>query len=201
MITIALIALTSGISIFVFYNRHLFSKLSFNPYSLRNERQWYRIISYAAIHADWMHLAINMFVLYSFGRTVEIYYGLVFASKSTIYFLILYFGAVTFSIVPSWIKHRENPGYNSVGASGAVSAIVFASIIFQPLSKIYFFMIPIGIPAFIFGILYLIYSAYMAKKARDNIGHDAHFYGAVFGILFTIILKPALVLYFIQQLF
>ena len=104
------------------------------------------------------------------------------------------------SVLPSFGKHKDDPAYNAVGASGAVSAVVFASILFVPLGKIYLFFVPIGIPAFIFGGLYLIYSAYMAKRAKDNIGHDAHFWGALFGIVFTIALKPKIFLYFIDQI-
>jgi membrane associated rhomboid family serine protease len=104
------------------------------------------------------------------------------------------------SVVPAYGKNKENIHYNAVGASGAVSAIVFTSILFQPLSKIYFFFIPIGIPAIIFGILYLWYSWYMSKKNIDNIGHDAHFWGAIFGIVFTIAIKPSIILYFFNQI-
>jgi membrane associated rhomboid family serine protease len=103
------------------------------------------------------------------------------------------------SVLPSFGKYKNDPGYNAVGASGAVSAVVFASILFVPLGKIYLFFIPIGIPAFIFGGLYLIYSAYMAKRGGDNIGHDAHFWGALFGFVYTIAIKPKVFLVLIQH--
>ena len=108
------------------------------------------------------------------------------------FYLLLYVGGILFSVVFDFRKYKNNAYYSAVGASGAVSAIVFSSIIISPLDKIYMFFIPIGIPSFIFGIIYLIYSAYMAKNSKDNIGHNAHFWGAVFGIAFTLILKPNL---------
>jgi membrane associated rhomboid family serine protease len=123
---------------------------------------------------------------------VEQYYGYYFGLKGILYYVLLYIGGTALSTLPSYGKHKDDYSYTAVGASGAVSAVVFASIVFDPLNKIYIFLIPIGIPAIIFGILYLAYSWYMGKKNIDNIGHDAHFWGAVFGFVFTILLKPVL---------
>jgi len=198
--TIIIIIITVIVSILALTNAEVFSKLRFNPYTIKNfSNQWYRFFSYGVIHASWMHLAINMFVLYSFGGLVEAYYGFYFGLKAHFLFLLLYIGAIFTSVIFSFEKNKNNIAYNAVGASGAVSAIVFASILFNPTMKIYLFFIPIGIPAVIFGVIYLIYSAYMSKKNVDNIGHDAHFFGALFGIVFTIILKPKLVMMFIEQ--
>ena len=119
-------------------------------------------------------------------------YGYYFGLKGILYYLLLYIGGTALSTVPSYGKYKDDYSYTAVGASGAVSAVVFASIVFDPLNKIYIFLIPFGIPAIIFGILYLGYSWYMGKKNIDNIGHDAHFWGAVFGFVFTILLKPVL---------
>jgi membrane associated rhomboid family serine protease len=124
-----------------------------------------------------------------------------FEAKGNIYLAILYVGGIVLSVVPAFEKHKHDIWYNAVGASGAVSAVVFSSIIFYPTSKLMLFLIPVPIPAVLFGILYLVYSAYMAKRATDNIGHDAHFWGALFGVVFTILLKPQLAVLFIQQLF
>ncbi|MCK9613135.1 MAG: rhomboid family intramembrane serine protease [Bacteroidales bacterium] len=194
-----IIAITSVVSIIAMQNHEWFYRLRFNPYLALTSKQWYRFITYGLIHAGWMHLLINMFVLYSFGDVVLQYYVYLFEAKGYYYFALLYVGAIMISVLPSFGKHKNNPYYNAVGASGAVSAVVFASILFAPMGKIYLFFIPFGIPAFIFGVLYLIYSAVMAKRGKDNIGHDAHFWGAVFGIIFTIILKPAIALYFFDQ--
>ena len=191
-VTILIIAVTAIVSILAFSNHDIFRRLAFNAYDIKHFKNSYRFLSYALIHADWIHLLVNMMVLYSFGRNVEVYYGYNFGSKGILYFILLYIGGAALSTLPSYGKHKDDYNYTAVGASGAVSAVVFASIIFDPWSKLIIFPIPIGIPAILFGFLYLIYSWYMGKKNIDNVGHDAHFWGAVFGFVFTIILKPAL---------
>jgi membrane associated rhomboid family serine protease len=200
ILTYIIIAITVAVSVAAFSNRDITAQLQFNAYLVQNRRQWYRFLSYGLVHADWVHLFINMFVFYSFGRIVIQYYDYFFGLQGWLYFALLYIGGLAFSVVADYGKHKQNIYYNAVGASGAVSAVVFASIIFQPMGKIYLFFIPIGIPAFIFGILYLIFSAYMAKKSQDNIGHDAHFWGAVFGFVFTILLDFDLLPRFFDQI-
>lgn len=197
---IVIIAITAVVSIIAMTNPGLFYRLKFNPYLALHSKQWYRFFSYALVHAGWLHLFINMFVLYSFGDVVIQYYTMLFGIKGYYYYGLLYVGAVMISVLPSFGKHKNDPLYNAVGASGAVSAVVFASIMFVPTGKITIFPIPFGIPAFIFGILYLVYSAYMGKRGKDNIGHDAHFWGAVFGVIFTIAIKPRIALYFVEQI-
>ena len=197
---LTIIILTVAISILALNNNDIFYRLKFNPFLALHSKQWYRFFTYGFVHAGWMHLFINMFVLYSFGNVVIEYYVAIFGLKGYYYFVLLYVGAIMLSVLPSFGKYKNDPGYNAVGASGAVSAVVFASILFVPLGKIYLFFIPIGIPAFIFGGLYLVYSAYMAKRGGDNIGHDAHFWGALFGIVYTIALKPKIFLFFIDQI-
>jgi membrane associated rhomboid family serine protease len=140
-----------------------------------------------------------MLVFYSFGRAVETYYGYFWEKWGIFYYLLLYVGGIVISTTPAYAKHKDDYTYTAVGASGAVSAVVFASIIFDPLNKIYLFMIPVGIPAIIFGVLYLAYSWYMSKRNIDNIGHDVHFWGAIFGFVFTLALKPSLALHFIDM--
>jgi membrane associated rhomboid family serine protease len=191
-VTIIIIFITSAVSVIAFSNRELLGKLVFSPFDIKHFKNNYRFLSYALIHADWVHLLVNMMVLYSFGRVVETYYSLYFGNKAILYYILLYIGGIALSTLPSFGKHKDDKSYTALGASGAVSAVVFASIIFDPLSKIYLFLIPIGIPAIIFGVLYLVYSWYMGKKNIDNVGHDAHFWGAIFGFVFTILLKPAL---------
>jgi membrane associated rhomboid family serine protease len=114
--------------------------------------------------------------------------------------MLLYLGGLILSIIPAYGKNKNNVFYNSVGASGAVSAVVFSSIILYPAGKIFLFFIPIGIPAPIFGILYLVYEYYMSKKGKDNIGHDAHFWGAVFGVMYIIAIRPQFAVSFLQQI-
>ncbi len=200
VITILIIAVTAIISAASFSNRDLYKRLMFNAYDIKHFRHSYRFFSYALVHADWIHLLINMMVLYSFGQAVEAYYRILFDAKGILYYLLLYVGGIVLSTTPAYGKYKDDYSYSAVGASGAVSAVVFASIVFAPLNKIYLFMLPIGIPAIIFGVLYLVYSWYMAKKNVDNIGHDAHFWGAIFGFFFTIAIKPSLALHFLSSL-
>ena len=198
--TIFIIGLTVLISIFAFNRRDVFDKLKFNAYYIHKDKDWYRFLSYGLIHADWTHLLINMFVLYSFGEIVEQYFIYYFEFKGYIYLLLLYIGGIGFSTLFDYGKYKNDIYYNAVGASGAVSAVVFASILLYPAGKIFLFFIPIGIPAPIFGILYLVYSAYSAKKGTGNIGHSAHFWGAIFGVVYTVAINPAFFLLFVDYL-
>lgn len=199
--TYVLAVITILVSIIAFQNRDLFNRLTFSPYAINKERQYYRFLSHSLIHGGVGHLVFNILVLISFGIAVERYFQLVWDKMGLYYYLVLYIGGVVISSAPSFFKNRENPYYSAVGASGAISAVVFSSIIFDPWSKIYIMFIPIGIPAFIFGVIYLVFSAYMAKNSKDNIGHDAHFWGAVFGFIYTVVLKPELFLRFIDLIF
>ncbi len=200
-ITVFIIILTAAVSITAFNNSEVFYRMKFNAFLIRSENGWYRFLSYGLLHADWAHLIINMFVLFSFGRLVEASFENLFGAKAIPYFLLLYVGGLIFSVIASYIKNRNNSYYNAVGASGAVSAVLFASIIMHPEGQIIMLLFPVPIPAFVFGILYLIYSAYMAKRASDNVGHDAHFWGAVYGILLTIILRPRFLFEFLDYVF
>ncbi|HNU33740.1 MAG TPA: rhomboid family intramembrane serine protease [Bacteroidia bacterium] len=197
--TLYIVIFTALISISAFSNQNVMGKMLFNPYMVAKKNEWYRFISNGFIHADWLHLIINMFVLYSFGTQVEHTYSAVFGSMGTFYFIMLYVGGLIIAVAPTYKKNKENPYYNSLGASGAVSGIVFAYILFYPWQKIYLYAL-IGIPAVLAGIAYLAYSQYMNKKGGDNVNHDAHFWGAVYGFLFTMVLKPSLFSYFFQQL-
>ena len=200
MLTIIIIAITAVVSILCFQNQDLFMKLRFSPYLVKSKNQTYRFFTHAFVHADWGHLLINMFVLLSFGRIVETYFGVFFENKATVYFIILYIGGILFSSLPAYYKHQHDHAYSAIGASGAVSAVLFSSILFDPLSGIYIMFIPIAIPSFIFGFLYLAYEAYAAKRASDNVGHDAHFWGAIFGVAITIMLDYHIAFRFVDQI-
>lgn len=200
--TLAIIIITALVSIAAFNNHDTFNLLKFNAWLIKDKNQSWRFFTYAFVHAGWFHLLINMFVLWSFGRLVEQSFTMIFGfSKGLLYYLLLYVGGIIFATLLDFGKHKNDPFYDAVGASGAVSAVLFSSIILAPDNTLIVFPIPIPLPAYIFGILYLIYSAYMGKQAKDNIGHNAHFFGAIFGIFFTIILKPALFQHFISRLF
>jgi membrane associated rhomboid family serine protease len=150
------------------------------------------------IHADWMHLLINMFVLYSFGNFVEQAFRELFEERATLYFLILYFGGMAASVIPTYEKNKNKSEYNALGASGAVSAVVFTFILFRPLERLCLYGL-LCLPGIIFGAGYLVYCYYASKKGGDNINHDAHLWGALFGFALPIILKPALFFSFINQ--
>ncbi len=192
---------TVVVSVVAFGNRELFNKLLFNAYRIKHNKESWRFFSYAFVHSGWLHLLINMWVLYLFGDIVEKTFKGHFGLRGSLYYLLLYFGGILFSTLFDFGKQKDNVYYNAVGASGAVSAVVFASILIFPTNGIYLFPIPFAIPAWLFGILYLAYSAYMGKAAKDNIGHDAHFWGAVFGLIFTAIILPGVITGFIHQMF
>ena len=197
--TLIITGITVLLSLLALSNQELMQKLIFNPYLVNKKKEWWRFFTSGFIHADFIHLAINMFVLYGFGKAVEDYFSEVYDDKATYYFIMLYFGGMLISNAPTYAKNKNNYLYNSLGASGAVSAILFAAILFNPWSQIYIWGV-IGIPGIILGPLYLFYEYRASGRGGDNINHDAHFWGAVFGIIFPVLLKPALGLAFIQVL-
>lgn len=198
--TIIIIAITALVSIAAFNRPDYMEKLQFNASKVIHNKQYYRLISHGFVHANWEHLIVNMIVLLSFGRAIEMYFEYGFGRMANAYFLILYFGGMIVSNLYALYKHRNNFYYNAVGASGAVSAILFAAIFFEPWNKIYFFGI-LPIPGIVFAVLYLGYSYYMSRKQNDNIAHDAHFLGAVFGFIFPILLNARLFERFLDKLF
>lgn len=200
MIVWFIIGITVLISYIAFQNRELSAKLQFNAAQIIHRKEYYRLISHAFIHANWSHLGVNMLVLYFFGRNIILYLGYYFGNRATAYFLLLYFGGILASNIWGLIKHKNNYYYNAVGASGAVSAVLFATIFFQPWEPLYLFAI-LPIPGILFAAGYLFYSYQMSKKKTDNVAHDAHFLGAVFGFIFPILLKPDLFDRFIHNLF
>ena len=197
-ITLIIILITCGVSFMAWNNTELYNKLIFNPYIIFHKNEWYRLFSSAWLHADIPHLVINMFVLYSFGSFIEQVYDLYIPGGLALY-VAMYILAIGAANIKTLIENKNNVWYNAVGASGAVSAVVFAFVLFAPIEKILFFGI-IPIPAFLYGLLYLVYSQYMSKKASDNIGHDAHFFGAVFGFVFTGLLRPELFQMFVSKI-
>lgn len=199
-ITVWIVVLTCVVSWLAFNNRIMFDKLCHYPFAENYRNEKFRWLTGGLVHADVFHLFINMYVLYEFGKMVEHYFiGIHGPTAGLIMYISFYFFSIVLAHLPSYVKHRENAHYRAVGASGATSAIVFSFIVFEPKSLLgLFFIIPI--PAFVFGILYLVYSSWAGKKNVDNIGHDAHFYGAVAGFLFTIAMKPALFSLFIHKI-
>ncbi len=200
MITYIIIGVTALVSYLAFSNSTLMEKMQFNAAQITIRKEYYRLVSHAFVHANWTHLFVNMLVLFFFGRNIEAYFSYFFGDRAIAYFLILYFGGIIFANGWALIKQRNNYYYNAVGASGAVSAVLFTFIFIEPWEKLYFFGI-LPIPGIIFAIGYLLYSYQMGKKKNDNVAHDAHFLGAIFGFIFPIILNPALFGRFIDKLF
>lgn len=196
MVTYIIIGITVVVSYMCFNNRGMFEKLALIPYLTVRNNQWYRFVTHGFVHADTMHLLVNMFTFWSFGTYIEDAFGhLGFGMWG---FLGLYFGGMIFASLYDIFKQSKNPYYVSIGASGAVAAVLFTSILFNPWGKILFFAV-IPIPGILFGVLYLAYCQYMAKRGGDNINHNAHFYGAVFGFVYPILLEPALLRAFISH--
>lgn len=201
--TLVIIIVTLIITVITFYSEELMSRLMLNPYQVIQKREWYRLITHGFLHADWTHLIINMIVLYSFGTNIERWFLQLelsgYISSPALTYSLLYFGGIIISSLITLYRHRNNRWYNSVGASGAVSAVIFTSIFFSPMDRLYFFAV-LPIPGIIFAILYLVYSSYMSRRNRDNINHDAHFMGAVYGFAFPILIDTDLLRHFIDGL-
>ena len=188
-VTLILIAANVLLSIACFNDQNLLARMIMWPYGVKRYGQYYRFITSGFIHANWMHLFFNMFTLYFFGRVIETYFTLA-GVGGIISYLVLYFSALVISDLPTYFKYKDDSNYHSLGASGAVSAVVFAAIVFNPWSSIYVFFIKVS--ALIYAVLYIWYSIYMSKRGGDNINHDAHLYGALYGLGFTIALIAAM---------
>ncbi len=185
-VTIMLIIANVIFSFIGFSNGTMVGKTIMWPYYVKRKREYHRFITSGFLHADWMHLFFNMFTLFFFGRNIEIIlstYGL----GGNVAYLSLYFGALIISDIPSFIKYQDDENYRALGASGAVSAVVFAAIVFDPWSSIYLYG-ALKISAALYAVLFIIYCVYMGRKSVDNVNHDAHLWGALFGLAFTIIL-------------
>ena len=190
-------AFTIVTSLYAFSNPQLFGKFMFHPYSVSRKRHVYTLFTSGLIHRDWSHLLFNMLTFYFFGFALES----ILVSLSPwghLHFALLYLIGLVVSDLRTLFKERNNIHYYSLGASGAISAVLFSFILFQPKTMLgIFFVIPM--PAWLFAFLYLGYCVWASKNARDSINHDAHFYGAVFGLVFTILLYPNIISYFIAQ--
>lgn len=199
-LTIVLIAVTCITTYLAWNNRDMYFKWIGNPYMIYHRRQFHRLISSGFLHADIPHLAFNMITLYFFGPLLERFFTSRYGEvQGGICFFAFYLLALVVSSLPSLVKYRDQPNYNAVGASGAVSAVLFFFVLLAPWENLYlYFAIPI--PAIVFGALYIGFSYYMAKRNMDNIGHDAHLFGALFGFFVPIIIDPNLAVYFIDQL-
>ena len=201
--TYILIAFTALISITAFNNQNWFLKLQFNPYQVYYRREFYRLLTHGFLHANWTHLIINMLVLFFFGPHVESTLKSILGPEIQqwyrLIYLLFYFAAIIIASLISLFRHKDDIWYNAVGASGAVSAVIFFFIFFNPWEMLYFYGI-LPVPGIIMGALYLIYSQVMSRRGTDNVNHDAHLVGALFGFLFPLIIDYRLIGYFVDQL-
>jgi membrane associated rhomboid family serine protease len=186
-ITIVIIIITTLISIGGFTNHKILGDLVFYPPAVTEQNQWYRFITCGLVHADIAHLIFNMIALYFFGDSVEMIFKQLFGPIGGMIYLLLYVSALVISLLPTYFKHRHDYNYRSLGASGAVSAIVFAGLVLIPSAEVYLYFIPIPIPGFIFAPLYLLLSFILARKSRDNVNHSAHIWGSIYGALFVLV--------------
>ncbi|HMN88618.1 MAG TPA: rhomboid family intramembrane serine protease [Saprospiraceae bacterium] len=200
-LTLALIILTALVSLQAFNSSVVSGKLLFYPSWMNRHGEWYRFLTHGFVHANWEHLLVNMYVLYLFGEFTEAQFEALFGvGLGRMLFVVFYTSAIVIASIPSYFKHQHNPSYRAVGASGATSALVFAYVLFNPWG---WFLFP-PLPAILFAVGYLWYSSYMEKRGMDNIGHNAHFWGSVYGVIFLIVtaaaLRPELLFYFVGML-
>lgn len=213
-ITYFILGITILVSLKAFEDDDFKRKLLLNPYDVVHYKKWYRVFTHAFIHADFMHLGFNMYVLYMFGvestsnggfsqyfLSLEPAFVQDFGIKGYWYFFLLYVGGIFFSSIYAIYKHQDNPGYNSLGASGAVSAVIFGAVLLNPQAQMGLLFIPFYIPAYIFGPLMLVFEYFMAKRGKSHIAHDAHIAGALFGIVFTIAINPNYIVKFFNSIF
>jgi membrane associated rhomboid family serine protease len=182
-ITLIIIAITCIVSYMAFNNRRLMDDLILWPPAITRQREYHRLVTYGVVHADFNHLLFNMFTLYFFGRAMEPFFT---DRLGTFGFVLFYLGGLVFSILPTYFKNRENPAYRSLGASGAVSAVLFAFILLAPWQQIIVLVLPM--PAIVYAVLYTGYSIYMDRRGQGNVNHSAHLWGAAYGLLFTILI-------------
>ena len=186
-ITLAIIVITTIISIIAFNNNRLKNDFLFYPPSITEDNQWYRFITCGLIHANTAHLFFNMYTLYMFGDAVEDSFTYIFGNMGKLLYITMYVTALVACLLPTYLKHKNDAYYSSLGASGAIAAVVFAFIFLNPGVKMFLIFLPIPLPAFIFGALYLIITSYLAKRGGSHINHSAHLWGSVYGALFLLI--------------
>ncbi|MCG2617088.1 rhomboid family intramembrane serine protease [Terrimonas sp. NA20] len=187
-LTLIIVIVTCIVSITAFNNQKIIEDLIFYPPAVTRRKQWYRFFSCGLIHADWTHLIFNMLALYMFGGAVESQFVAIFGNSGKAIYLLMYVLALGVCLIPTFVKHKDDYHYRSLGASGAVSAVIFAGLLLAPYSEVGLIFIPfVRIPGFVFAPLYILISIAMERRGRDNINHSAHIFGALFGLAFVII--------------
>jgi len=195
VVTLVIIGITCAVSFAAFNNERLMERLILWPPAITRRNEVERLVSYGLIHADGMHLLFNMLTLYFFGSVMERFYT---GYLGTLGFVLFYVGGLIVSVLPSYYQHRNDMHYRSLGASGAVSAVLFAFILLQPWATIYVYVLPV--PAILYAVIYVVYSVVMDRRRADNVNHSAHLWGAAYGMLFTIVMEPRVFGRFFQLL-
>lgn len=193
--TLILIALTSLVSFLAFNNPKLIGALILWPPAVVRDNDYYRLLSYGLVHANFQHLLFNMITLFFFGTATESFYQAILGDYGFAFFYVL---GLLVSILPTYLRNRNNAEYRSLGASGAVSAVLFAFILLQPWATIYVYVLPV--PAIIYAVLYLGYTIYMDRQSADRVNHSAHLWGALYGMAFTVAIRPSVLQSFLAQL-
>jgi membrane associated rhomboid family serine protease len=199
-ITLLIIIFTCLVSLAAFNNQNLFNKLKHHPVSEFRDKEYYRMLTSGFLHGDYLHLFLNMFVLYEFGKYVETFIVGQFDNLAVgrFMFLLIYLFIIIAADLPTLFKHKTNPYFASIGASGAVAGVLFMYIMLNPWAMLGLFAV-IPIPAILFGGLYLWYSSWASKNSHDLVDHDAHFFGAVTGMMVLVAIKPAIFGAFVQE--
>jgi len=195
MITLIIIAITCVVSFMAFNNARLMNDLILWPPAITRSREYHRLVTYGVVHADFGHLLFNMITLFFFGRSME---GFFTASLGMLGFALFYILALVVSILPTYLSNKNNPNYRSLGASGAVSAVLFSFVLLAPWSRIIVFVVPV--PAIVYAVLYVAYSIYMDRRGQGNVNHSAHLWGAAFGVAFTVVVRPEVISHFLAAL-
>lgn len=193
-ITLVLIIITCAVSFACFQRQQLLDELLFWPTGVAKGQYW-RLVTHGFVHADIQHLLFNMITLFFFGRAIEHFFSLYIGAVG---FVLFYLGAIIVAMLPSALAHRHDANYRSLGASGAVSAVLFAYVFMAPWSTIYVFVLPV--PAIVFAALYVGYSYYANEQGHDGINHSAHLWGAGYGIAFSLVMEPRLWNHFLNSL-
>lgn len=195
MLTLVLIGVTVLVSWLAWKNPRLLERLILWPPAISRGRQYDRLLTHGFIHADWQHLLFNMITLFFFGRYAEAVIGHFIGPGG---FLAFYLSAILIAILPTYLRHRDDERYRSLGASGAVSAVLFAFIMIEPWSWIFVFFVPV--PAIAYGVFFVGYSYWMDRHGQSHTNHSAHLSGAIYGVLFILAMEPSLGARFIDQL-
>ena len=193
--TLLLIGVTVALSWFCFERPRLLERLLLWSPAIQRQHQYDRFVTHGFVHADWQHLLFNMITLYFFGRLVEQLFIPYIGAGG---FVLFYLSAIVVAMLPTYLRHRHDPRYRSLGASGAVSAVLFVFILVAPWSLIFVFFLPV--PAILYALMYVGYSVWADRNAHDNINHSAHLAGAAYGVLFTVAMEPGVLASFFSRL-